>query len=64
MTQPCTHPEDKRFHCGRDFIWCARCGAVRRMQPVFQWQAPELAEPGAVDAPPQKPKASSKCCRK
>lgn len=58
MTQPCIHPEAKRFHCGRDFIWCARCGAVRRMQPVFQWQAPELAEPGTVDAPPKKPKQS------
>lgn len=40
MTNNCPHPDHRRISCGREFLWCARCGAMRRIAPAYLWQLP------------------------
>jgi hypothetical protein len=44
---PCTHPDARRISCGREFIWCAQCGAMRRIAPTYLWQLPDHFRPKA-----------------
>jgi len=56
---PCTHPDARRISCGRDFLWCSQCGAMRRIAPTYLWQLPE----NGGDAPmAKKTKKGGKRC--